>query len=52
MKELVFAAVVFVLLFGMLFFAGIYNDTLRSECRMDAMERGVYSSAEIQVLCK
>jgi preprotein translocase subunit YajC len=52
MKEMIFAAVVFVLFFGMLFFSMIYSDTLRTECREKAMEKGVYSSAEIQVICK
>ena len=33
MKEMIFAAVAFLLVFGMLFFAGIYSDTLRMECK-------------------
>jgi len=52
MKEMIFATVAFLLLFGMLFFTVIYSDTLRIECRMNAMEKSMYSSAEIQVLCK
>jgi hypothetical protein len=52
MKELVLGVVAFLFLFGMVFFAGIYSDTLRTECREKAMEKGVYSSAEIQVICK
>jgi hypothetical protein len=52
MKELILCVVAFLFLFGMLFFAGIYNDTLRMECREKAIEKGVYSSAEIQVICK
>ena len=51
MKEMIFAAVVFVLFFGMLFFSMIYSDTLRTECREKAMEK-TFTSAEIQVICK
>jgi hypothetical protein len=51
MKEMIFAAVAFLLVFGMLFFSGIYSDTLRMECREKAMEKP-YTSAEIQVICK
>jgi hypothetical protein len=51
MKEMIFAAVVFLAFFGMLFFSMIYSDTLRIECREQAMEK-TYTSAEIQVICK
>jgi hypothetical protein len=51
MKEMIFAAVIFVMFFGMLFFAMIYSDTLRIECREQAMQK-TYTSAEIQVICK
>jgi hypothetical protein len=51
MKELVFGAFVFLTFLGMMVFAGIYNDTLRMECREQAMEKP-YTSAEIQVICK
>jgi hypothetical protein len=51
MKEMIFAAVVFLMFFGMLFFSMIYSDTLRIECREQAMQK-TYTSAEIQVICK
>jgi len=51
MKEMIFAGVVFLAFFGMLFFAMIYGDTIRIECREQAMEK-TYTSAEIQVICK
>ena len=51
MKEMIFATVAFLLLFGMLFFTVIYSDTLRIDCRGKAMEK-TFTSAEIQVICK
>jgi hypothetical protein len=51
MKEMIVAAVVFLTFFTMLFFAMIYSDTMRMECRDQAMQKP-YTSAEIQVICK
>ena len=51
MKEMIFAGVVFLVLFGMLFFSMMYSETLRIECREQAMGKP-YTSAEIQVICK
>jgi len=51
MKEIIFAGVVFLVFFGMLFFSMIYTDTIRLQCREQAMQK-TYTSAEIQVICK
>jgi hypothetical protein len=51
MKDVILAAIGFLIFFGMLFFTMIYSDTLRTECREKAMEK-TFTSAEIQVICK
>jgi hypothetical protein len=52
MKEMIFAAVVFLMFLSVMVFSIIYSDTIRIDCREKAMEKGIYSSAEIQVLCR
>jgi hypothetical protein len=47
----VVAATVFVALFGMLFGTLSYEEKMRVECRMSAMQKG-YTAIEIQAVCK
>lgn len=47
----VIAATVFIALFGMFFGTLSYEEKMRVECRMSAMQKG-YSAVEVQAVCK
>lgn len=50
MKEMIVAAAVFLLVIGMLFFAGVYNATMTQQCKEMAMQKS-YTPIEIQAVC-
>lgn len=50
MKETIVACVVFLLVVGMLFFAGVYQSTMTQQCKETAMQKS-YTPIEIQAIC-
>ena len=50
MKEAIVAAVVFLLFFGMMFFAMLYQSTMTQQCKEMAMQTG-FDAIQIQAIC-
>jgi sensor histidine kinase regulating citrate/malate metabolism len=50
MKEMIVAAVAFLLVIGMLFFSGLYHSTMTQQCKEIAMQKS-YTPIEIQAVC-
>ena len=50
MKEMIVAAVAFLLVIGMLFFSGLYHSTMTQQCKEAAFEKN-FDAIQIQAIC-
>ena len=50
MKEMIVAAVVFLVFFGMMFFAMLYQSTMTQQCKEAAFEKN-FDAIQIQAIC-